>query len=748
MTTLKLSNFTGMVPRVPDDRLPPGAAKDCTNCDFRYGELRPIGGPGAILSTSVTPVRGLFSDNGERFFVWDKPTRAYLGPTVDDTFDRVYYQNDDGFRVAQRSNMRAKNNNPGPPTESWVVGVPRPSWAPKTYRVPANSWNGNTNILVRIFAYWSVAGAKVSQSEPLTIASVPSPWYQYYVDPANIAALSPLNAGTEPIDGWVYGDTQITVISTNNDSVTRSAGEWRINISGQIQIRLTNDFQQLEPVFGDVVLSADGGFPIGAIIRKNTTWYQLSPMLYHRLRNAQIIGNAPSDGYLAFELEVVDTRDDLVIFTARAEYTGITIDDEYVIEPYWPDTLKETISYVVTFENLAREESAPSDPTVLDVYPFHDVHFYQATSTGILPGGVPLVGINVYRTYPGNNTEYILVNEHPIDWVVTWEGEPHWFIWDDSHAPKTSTTLQSAEWEPPPANLKNLTYVGNGFFAGSVGKDLLFSEPYRGHTWPYRMTFPHEVMGVIAVEGGVLVTTNDLPYLVLGATPDSMSQQAIQVSQAGVSSHSLARVGNAAIYLSNDGFVSLSGGQPSIQASQQLFTRQDWRGTYGAALSVIQTVEHDDIFFCIVPASHQTAEAKPFAVRMDADGGHMTHLDFGAVYSAARVGTTDALYLGLATGLAEFWPTGSSYASMTWHSGDLRFPRPVFFGAGKVVCDGTVTVEAFCGGVSVTTQVCSGTAFFRMPSVSPQEVWSFRVTGTGVLRFMEFGPSYAALKEA
>lgn len=753
MTTLKIENFTGMIPRTPDDRLPNGAAKTCTNCDFRYGELRPLGSLGATFPTSVSPVRGMFSDDGDRFFVWDKITRAYLAPTIDDSFERVYYQHSGGtgLRVAQRSNMRSKTDTPGSPTESWLVGVPRPAWAPKAYRVPSFGWNGNTDILVRIIAYWFVAGAKVSQSQPLTITSVPYPWYRYHVNPADIGDLNPSSAGSEVVAGWVYGDATIIAISTNGTSVTRAAGEWRTDSSGLIEIRYANQFQQMETTFSSFVQDGLDGtgaaYPIQYISYRGKSWSQGSTALFNELTKDKVRGPTPADGYLGFELEVVDTSDDTVIYRARAELMDTTPAGEYVIEPFWPDSLKETVSYVTTFENLAREESAPSDPTLIDVYPFTDVHFYQPTETVSLEDSIPLVGMNVYRTYAGNNAAYILVNEHPIDWQVTWEGMPSWFIWDDTKTPATATTLESAEWENPPIDMHNLTYVGNGFFAGGHNKDVLFSEPYRGHTWPYRMSLPHQVVGITPVEGGILVTTTDLPYLILGADPASMSQQVIQVSQAGISSHSIARIGNAAIYLSNDGIVSLSGGQPSIKASQQLFTRQDWRNRYGSALHYIHAAEHDDILFCVVPHPNQTETAQPFALRMDAESSHMTNLALGTIYSAQRVGTTDALFFGLSNGIAEFWPSGVAAASMTWHSGDFRFPRPVCFGAGKVVCDGVLTLEIYNGTTLVATQECDGMTFFRLPPVAPQELWSFRVTGTGSLRFMEFGSSYAAIKE-
>ena len=135
--------------------------------------------------------------------------------------------------------------------------------------------------------------------------------------------------------------------------------------------------------------------------------------------------------------------------------------------------------------------------------------------------------------------------------------------------------------------------MGNGFFVVGAGKDLVFSEPYRPHAWPYRMTLPHGIVGIVAIEGGILVTTQAQCYLVSGAHPTQMSQQLLPVEQAGWSSMAMARIEGAAVFASNDGLVSVYGGQPSIKESQSLFMRADWRSRYGSARLNMRLAHHD-----------------------------------------------------------------------------------------------------------------------------------------------------------
>ena len=132
MTTLSIRTFSGEVPRLPADRLPDGCAQFAQNCDFTHGVLRPLAGlgPHYLTGEGAQPCRALFTADGEKFFAWDKPTRAFLAPTIDDVWGRVYYNTEDaGLKVSQRSAMYDKTAQPRPPAAGsrWNVGVTRPN---------------------------------------------------------------------------------------------------------------------------------------------------------------------------------------------------------------------------------------------------------------------------------------------------------------------------------------------------------------------------------------------------------------------------------------------------------------------------------------------------------------------------------------------------------------------------------------------------------------------------------------------
>ena len=258
----------------------------------------------------------------------------------------------------------------------------------------------------------------------------------------------------------------------------------------------------------------------------------------------------------------------------------------------------QTVSYVAVAINIWGEESAPSDPLVVEFRPgltgvaLEIAHTPNAAE-------VPLSGMLFYRTYPSSNgsTSYFLVNSTPVAGVGG-----VYSLSDSSTEPLTATTLAAnqAEWDAPPSGLDGLSYAGNGVFCGAVGKDLYFSEPYKPHAWPYRMVFPHEIVGVLGVEGGVLVTTTLHPYLVYGAHPEQMSQVRMTAEQSGWSNTALTHVEGSAIYAGNDGLVRVSGGQASIKESQELFRREDWRKMFGAVKHNLRLAQHDGRLLGIV----------------------------------------------------------------------------------------------------------------------------------------------------
>lgn len=624
MTVLSIRTFSGEIPNLPTDRLPDGAAQYAVNCDFTAQELRPLQSLGTHYTTGpgAQPCRAIFTADGAKFFAWDTPTRAFLAPTIDDVHGRVYYNTEgNGLRVSQLSAMRDKSDSPRPPAAgaSWTVGVKAPETITTTVA---------TGLGLEFYVQTLRFGVMVKESPVLSYSAV-TPGVTYSVTiPADALLATSSTVGREPDVGLVsvvdrllfsefyVGDGALTFNGRFETSLPPPYDQWSgevgsngwvvsKNLNGSFSLHTINYWFNGDPL-NTGIQHSEGIF---TVLDPSNIIYKGSPIasvseLYDAMRTTQVASN---DGVtIRFRGKVFNEDTSVVYFDGTCSHVTGTAPLTYTltIPPFGTllgtssSSAIQTVAYVAVAQNIWGEESAPSSPVLVESrqgltsVTLNVAHTADANQ-------VPLAGMLFYRTYPSlsGDTTYFLINETPV--VVS--GGTYTFT-DTSVEPVTSTALASnqAEWAVAPDDLKFLTYVGNGSFCGAVGKDLYVSEPYHPHAWAYRLMLPYEIVGLIAVEGGVLATTTLHPYAIYGAHPSQYSQQKIMAEQAGWSNTALSHIEGSAVFASNDGLVRVTGGQASITDSQRLFRRKDWREMYGAVKDNLRLEQHDGRLLGIV----------------------------------------------------------------------------------------------------------------------------------------------------
>lgn len=760
MTILKIDNFLGMTPRLPPERLPDGGATLAVNCNFSHGELRSMKGLGPTFEAApaACPVRAVFTDDGNRFFAWNKPTRAYLSPTIDDTLRRVIYHTEgQGLRVAQTDTMKLSSQRPGPPTQSWALGVKHPAGKPTANISTATNWAGDDGAKITFEVLCKNGAATVKTSALNGNVSEVEKWKEYRItlneNPCGAASTN--SGGLTVSDGWIEG-TEAAVfhagvaVDGSGAGITRvyKAGQWRVNANGAAQYEYAG--RAWFPINLHPEAGGGGGGPTAP---GQNLGYAVDVFGKIWTSTAELFAAMKNGTHLAHRSPITSTTTTAFKATIRNADTGVThltqeisptqLEDgsyKVVIDQSKIDADTQSVAYVAVVINAWDEESAPSEPLLIEKTPGQSVtvrvdHTPDAAQ-------VPVRGVVFYRTYAAT-PQYFLLNETPVPLT---NGTASFT--DTTSKPETTTMLTSTEWDAPPPAAHSLTYAGNGSFCCAVGKDLLFSEPYRPHAWPYRMTFPHGVTGAIAIERGVLVTTQAQTYVVAGAHPMQMSQQLLPVEQTGWSASAMARVAGAAVFASNDGLVDTFGQLPSIKGSQQLYTREDWYSVYGDKRLNLRLAAHDGYVLGIVDPSYPLAtQPELFMLRLD-EPGVLCEVDLGApVYSATQSGVTDKLYVGTDTGFAEF--EGGTGKALDWHSKVFEFPYPMSFGAAIADCVGWFDVAFLADGnlVHVQQDVSSYTPF-RLPSYRPERRWEIIITGRGVFRSLQIGSTFGELKGA
>lgn len=720
MTILRIDSFTGMIPRLPPERLPDGAARYAENCDFAYGELRSIRGVGPKRTTAQA-VRSLFTSDGDHYFTWPTATRAYLAPTIDDTWGRVYYcSEEDGLRVAQKSTMQLATDTPGPPSVSYKVGVKAPSAG--GYAI-VKSLETST-VYAQVVSSDGVVLREVDVTGSLVAVQY---WEKYTVTPPSnlFDAVGDSTQRTPDGDGFVHGTIDVN-FTYDGRSEPLGADGWWINADGHVKANTANP-----------------GVTVTRTTVESITYNGITYSPASQLYAALVSGTARAST-IRFRAKIVFTSTGKVFFDGVIPHVSGPSAGAYTLSV--PDAVSGdvvSVACAATVVNDVGEESSPYGPAFVEwrdngteVIEF-SVDYTRDTDQ------IPIVGVNFYRTYPGSTTtDYFLVNETPIPLT----GGTATFQ-DSSKSPTTTVAMKSAGWEEPPADLKYLTYGGNGIFAGAVGKDLCLSEPFRPHAWPYRMQFPQEIKGIIEVEGGILVTTATQPWLVYGAHPEQMTQQVLNAEQAGVGWRAMARMEGRAFYASHDGIVQVSGGQASIKQSQQLYTREVWRDLYSVFFPTMAFSAWDGKLIAVLDGYTGGPNAAIFSTEEGANYSTVLSIPGSTVTGIGISATTDQVGVLYTDGFAEFGKGG--YLPLIWESKTHEFPLPLAFGAAIVRYSGEFDLLIYTDGTLVHTEsLPAGTteAAFRLPAVGRFKRWVVKFSGVGSVNRVELGSSFSELK--
>lgn len=242
MPGLRLTHFSGLRPRAPESLLREGEATIAQNCDFAYGELRNCKGGFAYQILNNSP-SSLYTSEGLAFYSWTADVNAVRSPLANDTFNRLYYTGDNGFKVTDRTGTRV---NGGPPSSSYLVGVPTPSTAPNLTALMPPPVTASTANIVWTF-HWEDNGIKY-QEQPITPLPLVDDKYQF-TPPALSLAPPPPPEGSEgggvaieytppgafPVvrmkATWKADDAEIFDLYTTNSSFESSGGIFTLELS-------------------------------------------------------------------------------------------------------------------------------------------------------------------------------------------------------------------------------------------------------------------------------------------------------------------------------------------------------------------------------------------------------------------------------------------------------------------------------------------------------------------------------------
>lgn len=389
-----------------------------------------------------------------------------------------------------------------------------------------------------------------------------------------------------------------------------------------------------------------------------------------------------------------------------------------------PD-LQATHIYVYTYVTPLDEESEPSDPSnEVTRSPGIDVDL-----TGIAPppAGRPIDRVRIYRSQTsaiGETTLFFVAEVAAGTTAAT----------DDPEANPIQEPLPSADYNPPPDDLRGIITLPNGMMAAFAGKRLYFSEPYRPHAWPekYVLTCDYEIVALGAFGSTIAVMTVGVPYVVQGTSPDGMAMEKTELNLPCINALGVVDMGYSILYPSTRGLVMVSSGGAQL-ATEGLFTRDQWLAMSPETFIADQW---DGRYLATYTYDNGETEISATLV-VNISGQQAAFISRSGIVATAlfnEIGTGQ-LFMLVDDIIYEWDAPDEDPAEYRWRSKVHVLPGQTNFGALLVEGDGAVLVPSIGPAVTVYAdgqEVATTTALnrpVRLPSGFLASAWEVEALG-------------------
>lgn len=192
------------------------------------------------------------------------------------------------------------------------------------------------------------------------------------------------------------------------------------------------------------------------------------------------------------------------------------------------------------------------------------------------------VAADVPVTAVASGTLYHDVSQFPGTTTAQYWGDATFNFTDNFDSRFLTDTLETDEYDPPPATMQGLVALQNNFLAGFVANEIYFSELNRPHAWPvkYKVTIEHNIVAMTAVGGALFVATDAYPYIITGSDPAAgFSVQRIDLNYPCANAKSLVPMEYGAVYSTYEGLAVYSPFSGSQLITKYNFDEDTWGTT-------------------------------------------------------------------------------------------------------------------------------------------------------------------------
>lgn len=378
---------------------------------------------------------------------------------------------------------------------------------------------------------------------------------------------------------------------------------------------------------------------------------------------------------------------------------------------------KESRAYVFTYVTGWGEESAPSDPVIVELYP--GTQTVAITMESPPTGNFNIQTRRIYRSVTSAaGTNYYFVDEVPVGQQV---------YTDDVKGTDLAEPLPSLNWAMPPEDLKGLIAMPNGFLAGFTGRDIYFSEAYYLHAWPieYMQSVDYPIVGLGQFGQSLVVLTTGSPYLLTGTDPSAMTLEKLDFEQSCVSARSISRLGSGVAWASPDGLAYVGPDGMNV-ITDGLFTRKEWQALNPSSIIAAQ---HDNRYY----GFYDNGTKAGFVFDPKNGQSPFVFIDqhYVGLFNDLR---NDALY-GIKNGEIKKIEGSNTKLTYTWRSKKFSMPNPINMSVWQVIASDytNLTAKFYMDATLIYTVVVTSDEVRRLPAGARGRTLEVELTGTSTV---------------
>lgn len=808
MAAVKITNFLGTAPKISPELLPNTASQTANNCKLYSGDLIPYPQPVVIANTNRTgTIKTLFAlrdpdTDALKWLSWLTDVDIAVASANEDGEQRFYYTGDGVPKVSTYE--LATTGTPPYPINYYNLGLPVPpdsaqltttaaAFTQKTSSTIARD-AGNIVTLVTSAAHGLRTGNVITVSGFSYRTGTYSQSGTTITVTINAHGLSNGASVTLDFTSGTATDGTFTIsgVTTNTFTVTASASastsgnvSWDIRGFNAVNVECTvvdsTTFTYFSPGPQNTVTSlSTGKIDLGGLTQARSyvfTWMtpweeesiasKPSANLYIKEGIIVTVSNLPT---------VKPTGNNFIrgvrLYRTLAAASGT---EYYRLATLWFPTA------------LARVERTTNVSKVTLLYPHNlaiDDRFKISGCTDAtfnITGGIVTDVIDSYTfeyaqtaadvadTAVIAGTLYHDVSEDPPTSTARYWGDGSYDFTDDFDSKSLIDILGSDEYDAPPEELKGLTSAQNNILVGFVKNQLYFSEPGVPHAWParYAVTLPYDIVGIAAISGSMLVTTESYPYIVSGSDPAAgMSVSRIDALYPCLNAKSMVTMGYGIVYSTHDGLALFSPGSGPNIITKLLYNNDTWETALNPSTLIAEYYGDNYV------ASHSSGGL--VFERDEKVGGFFVDTDytFTASWYDAITGKLYYVY-GTNGDIYEWNDLAQPMVTQTWKSKVINTKDMLNMGAARIIADygdttevwneltttwntttdtwdapDALTFKLWVDKELIYTTVVNDDLTFRLPTGYRSDTFEIEVSGNIRVRAIHLGETPLSLREA